>query len=130
MGSFLVFLFLMHIILYKPFLKTISERDRLVKTDLDGAEEAEKKRKSILEKIDQDMMAVRLEAKEIMAEARAQAAEDQKHVIEKAQAEAVGIVDQAATELRAAVEVARKKLKADVDALAETIAERLVRGES
>jgi len=130
MGSFLVFLYLMHIILYKPFLKTISERDDLVRTALDAAGAADTKRKTLLETIDNDMAEARRQAKEIVAEARARGAEEQRKRIEAAQAEAVGITERATAELRAATETARQKLRADVDVLASTIAERIVRGQS
>jgi len=130
MGSFLVFLYLMHIILYKPFLKTITERDELVKTALDAAKAADEKRKKLLETIDQEMADVRRQAKELIADARSRGAEEQRKRLEAAQTEAAGIAEQAAAELRSATEAARQKLKADVDVLANAIAERLVRGQS
>ena len=130
MGSFLVFLYLMHIILYKPFLKTMTERDDLVKTALDAAKSADEKRKKLLETIEQDMADVRRQAKEVMADARSRGAEEQRKRLEAAQAEAAGIAERATAELRAATETARQKLRADVDVLARTIAERLVRGQS
>jgi len=130
MGSFLVFLYLMHIILYKPFLKTITERDEVVKTALDAARTADEKRERLLETIDQDMAEARRQAKEIVAEARSRGAEEQRKRLEAAQAEAVDIAERAAADLRAATETARQKLRADVDVLASSIAERLVRGQS
>lgn len=130
MGSFLAFLFLMHIILYKPFLKTITERDNLIQSGLDAAKRAEARRAEILASVDSELKDASLKAQEILSKSRAEGLEEQRNLLEKAQADAAALTENAMAELAAAREAARGRLRADVDVMADHIAKRLVGGKA
>ena len=130
MGSFLVFLFLMHTILFKPFLKTITERDDLIQSGLDAAKRAEAKRAEIIASVDKELKEASLKAQEILSKSRAEGLEEQRKLLEKAQADASALTEKAAAELAAARDTARGRLRADVDVMADQIARRLVGGKA
>lgn len=130
MGSFLVFLFLMHIILYKPFLKTITERDELIQSGLDAAKRAESRRSEILASVERELKDASVKAQEILSRSRAEGLEEQRKLLEKAQAEANALTEKAGAELAAARDAARSQLRSDVDVMADHIAKRLVGGKA
>jgi F-type H+-transporting ATPase subunit b len=125
--NFLLLLFLLSKLLYRPVLKMLDERAERIRESLERAEQVQAQ-------ADRDEQARRVEADEarkqvqtmlaqattmaeqVKAEARQAAQEEARRIVERAQAEASAERDQAMSELRAQV--------AD---LAITAAERVVR---
>jgi len=130
MGSFLLFLFLLNIILFRPFLKIIGERDSRVKSSLEAAKKAEAERDGMLNAVQVELAEARSKAKAIVADARDKGAEEQRKLLEAAQAEATEIAAKAAEELRAATDSARARLREDVEKIAADITNRLVGGKA
>ena len=128
MGSFLLFLFLLNNILFKPFLNILTVREEQVKSALAAAGDANEKRDKTLASIQAELTNARHEAKDIIASAKEEGLAEQKKLLDKAQTEAASIVAKAASELQAATSAARAKLQEDVDAIASEVAHRLIRG--
>ena len=130
MGSFLLFLFLLNIILFRPFLKVLAQREDRVKSSLDAAGQSESEREAIMIAIQEELSEAHGKAKTIVAAARDEGTEEQKKLLDAAQSEATEISDKAAEELRAATESARAGLRADVEKIAADITKRLVGGQA
>jgi len=128
LGSFLLFLFLLNNILFKPFFNVLSVRDERVKSALAAAKDANEKREKTLAGIQAEQAEARQKAKEIVASAKEEGIVEQRKLLDKAQAEATSISANAVRQLQAATEAARAQLKEDVDAIASEIAGRLIRG--
>ncbi len=128
LGSFLLFLFLLNYILFKPFFKILAVRDERIKSALAAAENANAKRDKTLADIQAEQTDARQKAKEIVASAKEEGLVEQKKLLDKAQAEAASISVNAVRQIQSATEAARAKLKEDVDAIASEIAGRLIRG--
>lgn len=130
MGSFLLFLFLLNIILFRPFLKVLGERDDRIKSSLEAARKAETERDEVMNSIQLDITEAHTKAKTIVAAAKDEGVEEQKRLLEAAQKEAAGITTKATEELRAATEAARARLREDVEKIAAEITDRLVGGKA
>lgn len=128
LGSFLLFLFLLNNIIFKPFFNVLAMRDERIKSALAAAKDANEKREKTLAGIQAEQTEARQKAKEIVASAKEEGLVEQKKLLDKAQAEATSISANAIRQLQAATEAARAKLKEDVDAIASEIAGRLIRG--
>jgi len=128
LGSFLAFVFLLNLILFKPFLQIIGERDDRVKKALAEAAAADEERQSVMAAIEKELAEARLRAKAIIEEAKTAGLEEQKRRMEEAAAEAASLTEKAASEIAAAAEAARAKLRQDVEALAGQITGRLLGG--
>lgn len=128
LGSFLLFLFLLNNILFKPFFNVLEVRDERVKSALAAAKDASEKREKTLAGIQAEQSEARQKAKEIVTTAKEEGILEQRKLLDKAQAEAASISANAVRQLQTATEAARAQLKEDVDAIASEIAGRLIRG--
>lgn len=128
MGGFFVFLLLMNMILYKPFLKIREEREGSIKSMLTAAQTASADRDAILSGVNTDISGARANAKSIVMSAREEGLAQQRKLMDAARDEAVAISGNAARELQAATEEARVKLRSDAEKIASDIAGKLVGG--
>jgi len=125
--NFLVLLFLMNVILFKPLLKIFKERDDTVKGNLDAAKDMTNKREESIAALNRDLFEARSKAKETFESLKGEAVSKQKEVHSAAEAEAAAILEKATTEIKAEAEKARKALRADVDKFSDEIVRKLVK---
>jgi len=125
--NFLVLLFLMNVILFKPLLKIFKERDDTVKGNLDAAKDMTNKREESLTALNRDLAEARGKAKETFESLKGEAVSKQKEVHSAAEAEAATILDKARAEIKAEAEKARNALRADVDKFSDEIVRKLVK---
>ena len=126
MINFLVLLFLLNIILFKPLLKIFKERDDTVKGNLDAAKDMTSKREESIAALNRDLAEARSNAKETFESLKGEAVSKQKEVHSAAEAEAATILEKARAEIKAEAEKARKALRADVDKFSDEIVRKLV----
>jgi len=126
-AQFLVLLFILNLILFKPLLKVFKEREDTVKGSLDAAKEMNNKREESIARLNRELADTRSKAKEIFETRRAEGLQKQKEVLSKAEAEASEILDKARSDLKAEVERARNTLRAEVDKFSDEIVRKLVR---
>jgi F-type H+-transporting ATPase subunit b len=125
--NFLLLLFILHRILYKPLVAKMQERTTAIQTAL---EEAQRARAETARQ--QEENAVRLrgayqEAAAIRDQALKEAAEEQRKLVEAAQAEARRLVESARAQTEADIRRAREELRREVSTIAVAVAEKLVR---
>jgi F-type H+-transporting ATPase subunit b len=113
--------------LYRPLLSKMEERSQAIRKSLEEAQaaraEAQREREEHAERI----QAAHAEAQAIRTAALADAAEEQRRLVEAARAEAARLVDSAKAELDQDVRRAKQELRQEVSELAITAAERLIR---
>ncbi len=124
--NFLVLLFILNAILFKPLLKIVKEREDTVKGNLDAAKNATAKREESITGLNRALADARTKAKDSFESLKGEAVQKQKEVHSAAEAEAASILDKARAEIRAEAERARKSLSADVDKFSDEIVRKLV----
>lgn len=127
MINFLLLLFLLTKLLYRPFVAKMEERSQAIKKSLEEAQaaraEAQKQREEHAAKI----QAAHAEAQAIRATAMTEAAEEQRRLVEAARGEASRLVESARAEMAADLRRARQELRQEVADLSITVAEKLIR---
>ena len=125
--NFLVLLFILNAILFKPLLKIVKEREDTVKGNLDSAKAMTSKREESIAGLNRELAESRSKAKEIFESLKGEAVNKQKEVHSAAEAEASSILEKARAEIKSEAEKARKALRADVDKFSDEIVRKLVK---
>lgn len=124
--NFLILLYILNIILFKPILKVLKERDSSIKDHLKAAKEMEQKREEAVTRMNQELLEARIKAKEIFEGIRKEGLEKQRALIEDANRQALELIGKAKEEIKVEAEKAREKLRADVDKFSDEIVRKLV----
>jgi F-type H+-transporting ATPase subunit b len=125
--NFLVLLFILNAILFKPLLKIFKEREDTVKGALETTKEMQQKREDGIARLNRELAESRSKAKEVFDSLRSEGINKQKEILSATEAEALSILNKAKDEIRAEAEKARTALKADVDKFSDEIVRKLVK---
>jgi F-type H+-transporting ATPase subunit b len=125
--NFIVLMFLLNTILFKPLMKIFKEREDSVKGNLDAAKNMTDQREEGIARLNRELGESRTKSKELFEGLRAEGVSKQKEVLSAAEAEAVAALDKAKAEIKAEAEKARQGLKADVDKFSDEIVRKLVK---
>lgn len=124
--NFLILLYVLNIIFFKPVLRVLKERDASVKDYLNAAREMEQKREEAIAKMNQELQAARIRSREIFEGIRKEGLEKQRLLLEEANKEAIEMIGKAKEEIRIKAEKARQELRSDVDRFSDEIVRKLV----
>ncbi len=127
MVNFIIFMFVMDKILFKPLLKVMSERDTEIQSFLAEAKALKEKAEEFLKEYERIISEAKTRAKEIISQAVAEAKAEREKELAKAQEEAKKRVEKAKQEIWATVEQEKKKIEAKVEELAQEIVEKLTK---
>jgi len=125
--NFLILLFILQRLLYKPFLAKMEERTQAIQKSLDAAQAARAEAARQQEENETRLRAAHAEAAAIRALALKEAAEEQKRLVDAARAESQRLVETAKAQMDADVRRAREELRGEIAELATAVAEKLVR---
>jgi F-type H+-transporting ATPase subunit b len=125
--NFLILLFILKRLLYKPFLAKMGERTQAIQKSLDEAQAARAEATRQQEENETRLRAAHAEAAAIRAQAMKEASEEQRRLVEAARAESQRLVESAKAQMDADVRRAREELRREVADLATAVAEKLVR---
>jgi F-type H+-transporting ATPase subunit b len=125
--NFLLLLFLLTKLLYKPFVAKMEERSQAIKKSLEEAHAARAEAQRQREEHASKIQAAHAEAQAIRTSALAEAAEEQRRLVEAARVEAARLVESARADLAADLRRARQDLRQEVADLSITVAEKLIR---
>src|SRR5262245_17567741 len=125
--NFLLLLFLLTKLLYRPFVAKMEERSQAIKKSLEEAQAARAEAQRQREEHAAKIQAAHAEAQAIRTTALAEAAEEQRRLVESARGEASRLVESARAEMAADLRRARQELRQEVADLSITVAEKLVR---
>jgi len=127
MVNFLLLLFILTKLLYKPFVAKMEERSQAIKKSLEEAQAARAEAQRQREEHASKIQAAHAEAQAIRASALTEAAEEQRRLVEAARVEAARLVESARADLAADLRRARQDLRQEVADLSITVAEKLIR---
>ena len=125
--NFLLLLLILWKLLYKPFVAKMEERSAAIKKSLEEAQAARAEAQRQREEHAAKIQAAYAEAQAIRATALAEAAEEQRRLVEGARAEAGRLVESARAEMAQDVRRARQELRQEVADLSIAVAEKLIR---
>jgi F-type H+-transporting ATPase subunit b len=125
--NFLLLLFILNLILFKPLLNLFKQREDTVKGSLNAAKEMSKKREENIASLNKELSDARNKAKETFESLKAEGSAKNKEMLDAAQAEVNAILEKARGEVKTEAEKARKALKAEVEKFSEEIVRKLVK---
>lgn len=125
--NFLVLIYVLNILLFKPLLKLFKEREDNVNGALGAAKDMNQKKEETIAKLSKELTDARNKAKGTFEALRAEGANTQREVFSKAESEAADILQKARQELKAEAEKARQALKSDVDKFSDEIVRKLIK---
>jgi F-type H+-transporting ATPase subunit b len=126
LANFLILLYVLNLILFKPLLRVFDEREQSVKGSLAAAKEMEAQKENALEQMRKELSEAAGKAKQQFEALRAEGQGKQRDALSAAAQEAAGIAEKARQELRAEAGKARSALRADVERFSEEIVRKLV----
>jgi F-type H+-transporting ATPase subunit b len=124
--NFLVLVYVLNIILFKPLLRIFKEREEGVKGSLDAAKEMDRKKEDGLAKMNKELSEARQKAKDVFEKLREDALSKQKSLLADAEGQASTMLQRAREELKAEADKARGSLKADVEKFSDEIVRKLI----
>jgi F-type H+-transporting ATPase subunit b len=124
--NFLVLLFLLNVLLYKPILSKIREREARIRKDQEKALELEQKVLDQENRHQQELAKARQTAAQEKGALLAESKKQESEILEQARAEASRIVEQMKASIQMEAEEVRKTLKAQMTPLAQSITEKIL----
>ena len=124
--NFIILLFILNAILFKPLLQIFKEREDSVKGDLDAAKDMKEKSEEGIARLNRELAESRSKAKEIFESLKAEGVSKQREVLSATEAEALTTIEKARAEIKSDAEKARQSLRADVDKFSDEIVRKLV----
>lgn len=125
--NFLVLLYVLNIILFRPLMKLFKERDNSTRGSIDAAREMDKKREEVIAEMNRELKEARSKAGEIFESMRKEGQNRQKEMLEEANRNAQDLIEKARAELKTEAQNARQKLHSDVEAFSDEIVRKLVK---
>jgi F-type H+-transporting ATPase subunit b len=125
--NFIILLFILNAILFKPLLQIFKEREDSVKGDLDAAKDMQEKSEEGIARLNRELAESRSKAKETFELLKAEGVTKQREVLSATEAEAVAMIEKARTEIKSDADKARQSLRADVDKFSDEIVRKLVK---
>lgn len=125
--NFVILLFVLHRLLYKPLLAKMEERSSAIKKSLDEAQAARAEAARQQEENAARLKSAYAEAASIREQALKEAGEEQRRLVEAARVESQRMLETAKSQMDADIRRAREELRREVSDLAVSVAEKLIR---
>jgi F-type H+-transporting ATPase subunit b len=126
MINFLLLLFILNIILFRPILRIFKDRENSTTGFLEDAKAMHREKDDLMTQIDAKLSEARSGAKSIFDGLSDEGKAAQKQVVGSAQNQSVEINKKAREDIQAATERARAALKGDIESFSKKIVEKLV----
>ncbi|MEC4685906.1 MAG: ATP synthase F0 subunit B [Nitrospirota bacterium] len=126
LANFLILLFLLNILLFRPLLNLFKERKENIDGAIEEAKRLNEKKDEELARFNKELSDAREKAKDFYNSLRQEGLLKQKEMIAQAQAEALKEIDAAQAEIRRETEKVRRLLGDDVRRFSEEIVEKLI----
>ena len=124
--SFLVLMFVLNNILFKPVLHILKERDDRINGYLEKAKGMDSDKDNLFKELDVRLADTRDKAKVVYEDLRNKGLEAQRNDLDNAGKETEKMSQEALEKLKAAAQKAREALKGDVEAFSKKIVEKMV----
>ena len=126
MANFLVFLFLMNLVLYRPIRKVVAERKRLISDKEKGIEKLEKQARESLLEYDQKLQDARRTGAQKIQELKVAGYEQEKELLRRISDQTAANVQELRGKIQKDIAVARKELKQQVKAFSVDLAQKIL----
>lgn len=127
MIQFLLLLFVLNIILFKPMMELFRQREQTIKGALEEAQLMNEKKEKAIAQMNADLAQAKAQAKQIINALKEEGLAYQKEVVSNAEKEAVQMIEKARADIKAEIEKIRVMLRQEVERLSEEIVNKLVR---
>jgi F-type H+-transporting ATPase subunit b len=124
--SFLIFLFIINRVMFRPLRRTMQEREQYVEGIRVDIQAAEKKLQQTMQDARDEDEAVRKAGLQMINEMEKQGSEEAGRIIAKVREEIVGMGDKARQEIDAQIADARKTIVAEADKLSLNVMETVL----
>ena len=124
--SFLILLFVLSKLLYKPVIKMLDERAERIKESLSAAEKAKENAASSAEKIEKELISARQEGQKIIDQAKKLSEEFKDKEKSKALEEIESLIEKSRSDLEKETRVAINELRKNFSTLVLEVAEKVV----
>lgn len=124
--NFMVLIFLLNIVLYKPILKVLDEREKRVDGQQAEARTILESGQILVTDYNQKLYNAKVDAMNAKNAARNEASEQANVIIDDARRKAEEIISQMQQQVSAEIEAAKKELEPELDAMAATIAQHIL----
>jgi F-type H+-transporting ATPase subunit b len=124
--NFLVLMFILNKILYKPILKVLDERDERIVGGREKAKELISESDTILSSYNGKLQVAKIEALGTKNTARKEASDEANVIIAEARGKAEGIISQVQQDMAREIERVKKELEPEVSIMAATIAQQIL----
>ncbi|MDR3556118.1 MAG: ATP synthase F0 subunit B [Syntrophobacteraceae bacterium] len=126
MANFLVFLFLMNFVLYRPIRRIVAERKRMILERQEGIEKIEGLTSSGLSDYDSKLREARVSGAQKIQELKAAGYEQEKELVREASEKTAGKVQELRGKIQKDVAAARKDLKQQVKTFSGDLAQKIL----
>ncbi|MBI4824847.1 MAG: F0F1 ATP synthase subunit B [Nitrospirae bacterium] len=126
LANFLILIWLLNIILFKPLFRIFDERSKLIDGSLESAKELAKEKDDLLAQVDAKLAKAKEEAKAISEAFRKEGSDVHKQAMEAAQKDAEEMSKKAKAELAASVQKAKDGLKNEIEAFSGKIVAKML----
>lgn len=124
--NFLALLYLLNIILFRPVLSQLKERDDRINGYLEKAKVMDKDKDNLIKELNAKLAQTRDQAKVVYEELRNKGLEAQRNDLDSAGRETEKMSQEALEKLKAAADKARESLRGNVEAFSKKIVEKMV----
>jgi len=124
--NFLILLFILNALLYKPVIAKIREREARIRKDREKTAELDGQVQQHEIRHQQELAAARQSGTQEKNALLAEAKKKEAQILDKARVEAARIVDEMKASIRVEAEEVRKALKAEMTPLARSISEKIL----
>lgn len=127
LGQFVVLLFVLNIILFKPLLRIFDERTRAIEGALEDARKMDEQRGDSTAALKADMTAAGNMARDKYSALRAEGLDKQKALLLDAANQAASLIEKARAEIKSEKDRCRSVMKSDIERYSNEIVDKLVK---
>ncbi|MGA3116503.1 MAG: ATP synthase F0 subunit B [Syntrophobacteraceae bacterium] len=126
MANFLVFLFLMNLVLYRPIRRIVAQRKKLISERQEGIESLEAQAQASLLEYDRRLQDARRTGVQRIQELKAAGYEQEKELLRRSSEQTAEMVQQLREKIQKDIAVARKDLKQQVKSFSADLAQKIL----
>ncbi|MBW1975336.1 MAG: ATP synthase F0 subunit B [Deltaproteobacteria bacterium] len=126
MVSFLVFLFIMNVVLYRPVRRMMARRQELILSQKNEIDQANNEARKAVEEFEQTLRNARAMGRKKVEEYKEQARAAEKEMLQKAYQEAADEVARVREEIRGEKERALKELREQIELFSLEVVEKIL----
>ncbi len=126
LANFLILIYVLNIILFKPLLALFKEREKIIDGSLKAAKELEEQKNKALANMQDELARANAKATYIYDALKQEGLEKQRESLERSHEEAMEAVERARVEIAGEADKARQRLRQEIDRYSESIVQKLI----